>query len=269
MQRLSTLPFVCLFAAAAVLTHRFTFAPSDVQIVTVQRGDIHQVCAVTGYIAYKDEMLLLAPESGQIARVCVSPGQRVGAGDALLRYAADQTQPVVLRAAQPCTVREVYATRGMVVSAGTQLLRISSNVQEIRCLVPNDTIDELHTGMWGWISVNSNALGFAELIQINGVAFDPSVTLLTLMPDQPLAFPEGTEINISLFLSGSDDVLTLPLEAITARQTVWWVHDGKCTEIPAEVVMSDEKRAWVRLPEGLCVAVGEYSEGQHVTHASD
>ena len=55
-----------------------------------------------------------------------------------------------------------------------------------------------------------------------------------------------------------------PVEAVTERETVWWVSDGRCTEIPAKSVLSDEMNVWVGLPEGLPVAVGEFVEGQRV-----
>ena len=64
-------------------------------------------------------------------------------------------------------------------------------------------------------------------------------------------------------------MLALPMEAITDRNTVWWVNKGRCTEIPAEIVLSDEMHAWVNLPEGLLVAIGEFEEGQLVMEADN
>ena len=92
-------------------------------------------------------------------------------------------------------------------------------------------------------------------------------SIITISPAQHIDLPEGANIDIEVYLSGSDNVLALPVEAITPRETVWWVHEGRCTEISAQIVMNDEMYAWVNLPEGLTVAIGEFIEGQHVMEA--
>lgn len=231
-------------------------------IVTVQRGDVHQVCVLTAQVAYADEAVLRADGGGRVLRVCVSAGQRVGEGDALIRFADDAQAVSVMCASCPCTVREVLTAEDTITADGMALLRVSSNRQTLRTTVSADAGKALHAGMWGWMSADGQTLGFAEIAQVAGGMLS---TAVTLRPDRPIDLPEGTLVSVALFMAGSDDVLSLPLEAVTARGTVWWVHDGKCTEIPAEVVLCDENRAWVRLPEGLPVAVGEYREGQRIT----
>lgn len=239
------------------------------QIVSVQRGDVHQVCHVQGRIAYAEETYICAEGSGRITRVCVSAGQRVGEGDALVRLEAmADGEPFVIRAQYPFTVRAVYAAEGATVTDGMYLMRISSNEQEIRCDVPAENAAELHSGMWGWVSAAGESLGLAKITRKNQASADAAVAALVLKPEQRLALPEGAALDVAIFLAGSDDVLTLPLEAITKRETVWWVHDEICTEIPGEVVLCDENCAWVCLPEGLSVALGEFEEGQRICAAS-
>lgn len=234
---------------------------SEVPVVTVQRGDVHQVCALTAQLTYADEVVLRADGGGWITRVCVSTGQRVGAGDALIRFADSGETASVLRAGSSCTLREVLAAEDTFASDGMALLRVSSHQQALRCTVSAETARALRTGMWGWLSADGQTLGFAEITQVEGGTLSAAIAM---RPDRHLDMPEGSSVSVAIFLAGSDDVLSLPVEAVTPRGTVWWVHDGKCTEIPAEVVLCDEIRAWVRLPEGLAVAIGEYTEGQRV-----
>lgn len=233
----------------------------NVPVVTVQRGDVHQVCVLTAQLTYADEAVLRADGGGWITRVCVSAGQRVGAGDALIRFVDGGQAASVLRAVSPCTIREVYAAEDTFAADGMVLLRVSSHQQALRCTVSAEAGNALRTGMWGWMSADGQALGFAEITRVGSGRLS---TAIDLRPDRPIDLPEGATVSVAIFLAGSDDVLSLPVEAVTPRGTVWWVHDGKCTEIPAEIVLSDEKRAWVRLPEGLAVAVGEYREGQRI-----
>jgi len=90
---------------------------------------------------------------------------------------------------------------------------------------------------------------------------------VTLIPEQALSLPAGVQLDADVLLASGEDVPVLPVEAITDRGTVWRVYDGVCTEIPVEIVLSDEMNAWVRLPEGMQAAIGEFTEGQRVTEA--
>lgn len=265
MRQIVLSPLLCLVMALLVWVQGAAAPTESAQIVTVRRGDVHQVCTLSGCLAYADEAYICAEDESRIARVCVSAGQRVGEGDALIRFEPDGAQDArVLRAEQAFTVREVYADEDSPVLKGMRLMRITSNRQQIRCAVSAEKASGLRVGMWGWLSVHGEALGFASVTQVCGTPSASSVMTVLLSPEQPLDLPEGAAVEADIFIAGSDDVLTLPLDAVTKRETVWWVHDEICTEIPAEVVLYDEKNAWVRLPEGLSVAVGEFAEGQRI-----
>ena len=87
---------------------------------------------------------------------------------------------------------------------------------------------------------------------------------IVLIPEKEIEMAEYAAVDADVYLAGSDDVLSLPLRAITERDTVWWVNEERCTEIPAQIVLHDEMRAWVHLPEGMTVAIGEFKEGQRI-----
>lgn len=267
------------------------------RIVTVQRADVHQVIALAGKLAYRDEQLIYAPVSGVITQNCAQAGQRVASGEALLRFdmqgigaaaaLAEEGQvlfpdiqmeeyiPIentVLRAETDATVRQLFVKEGMPVAAGTPVMRLSSNDQQILCSVSQRDADKLCPGMWGWISAGEAVHGVAAITEVGDVSSDPltglNSVLVMLRPEQHLDLPEGAIVDVDVYLAGSDDATTLPIEAVTERETVWWVTAGRCTEIPAEIVMTDEIRAWVHLPEGIDVAVGEFTEGQLIAEAS-
>ncbi len=274
--------------------------PVKATIVTVQRGDVHQVAAIIGRLAYTDEKVAYAAANGVVSRICVQPGQRVGKGEALIRLDATQQENVasafaatgawedgeyssvwvkdalsmenaVVRAEESCTIRQVLVNENMPVAAGTPVVRVSSNVQEIICSVADSELQHINEGMWAWLSAEGESLGFAKVVEIGETSADAVTgsprTQVKLLPDQHIDLPERTAVDADVYIAGSDDVLTLPVEAISERGTVWWVSDGRCTEIPAEIVMTDEILAWVHLPEGISVAIGEFQEGQSVEAA--
>ena len=267
--------------------------PASAKLATVERRDVHQVKAFSGVLEYADEQYVLAPTSGMISKICVQVGQRISADDALVRLDvptfsqtnmltnmllsqisdADHVPQHTVRSQSDYTVRQVLVKEGAVISLGSPLLRLSSSEQNIRCTVLSKDAEEIQPGQWAWIYTNGEKQGTATVIS---VGFEEVNTMtgfcertINLAPTQHIDLSEGSLVDIEIFLAGSDHVLALPMEAITDRNTVWWVNKGRCTEIPAEIVLSDEMHAWVNLPEGLLVAIGEFEEGQLVMEADN
>ena len=271
----------------------------EVRIVQVQRGDVHQIAALAGRLAYEEESFLFARMNGIVSGIYTSPSKRVGEGELLLRIepvhdimaafmanGADipekvreesaslfQTDATLVRAEEDCTVRQLLVSQQIPVAAGTPLVRVTSNEQMVVCNTYVADSSDLKTGMWAWLSVDGESLGFGIVESIGEDKPDALTGMICreviLTPERYIELPEGAAIDVDVFLRGSDDVMTLPVEAITDRETVWWVNEGKCTEIPAEIVMCDEILAWVALPEGISVAVGEFKEGQLVVEAAE
>lgn len=271
------------------------------RIVRVQRGDVHQVAALSGVVRYAEEAYVLAPSSGVVTQVCVQPDQRIAAGEALLRieplggemmllawavgaeYVPEwlETSAIetavtasAIRAEEACTVRQVLVKEGSAVSAGTPLARMTSGQQEIVCTVLQADVDGIECGMWAEVSLGDEKLGTAWVEAIGESSADPLTGMMAaevmLVPEQHMECEEGACVAVDVRLAGSDGVMVLPVEAVTDKGTVWWVgDDGRCTEISAQIVMSDEMYVWVDLPEGLAVAVGEFTEGQHLREASE
>ena len=267
--------------------------PAPARIVTTVRRDVYQTIGLLGQIAYADEAIVLAQRTGRIEDVCVSPGERQAAGSKLVSYdAAYQDEAVsayaahltnaaavgellrevvsqsIQRANMDCTVREVYVEAGVSVTAGTPLMRVSGTGQEIRCVAAAADAKRIKEGMWAWIHEGDEQMGYAFVQGVEKWSSDTVMPqyVITLTPEQTLDLEEGSFVEISVYIAGSNDVVALPLEAVSDKETVWWVcDDGRCTEIAAEIVFCDESYAWVNLPEGIQVAVGEFYEGQLLT----
>lgn len=290
-----------LLAATVLLLGMIVFRKPEkaveARFVQVERADVHQVAALSGRLAYAEEDYVYASSAGRVERVCVKEGERLAAQeemfrldasaweDALSVYAAGQDYltaysaewPVVsaagvIRAERDCTVRQVLTEEGNLLTVGMPVARVTSNRQQIVCsAAPVDT-EQLEPGMWAWLRAEGEFLCFASVQRIGDAAADPMTGMMcrevVLIPEEHIELPEGAAVDVEVYLAGSDDVLSLPLEAITDRETVWWVNGGRCTEIPAEIVMADEMRAWVQLPEGIIVAIGEFTEGQRIVEAA-
>lgn len=268
--------------------------PVQAQTVQVTRGDVTQIAALSGRVAYTDETLVYAAAPGIVSEVLVKEGERVAQGQALVRLdtagydravsawlqagenlgmsgAEDASlllEGTVIRAPENATVRQIMTYRSAAVTAGVPVALLSSTQRVILCSAVEADVRDIRVGMAARLYVEGAEKGSAVVQRIGELTAEPLTGRLTaqvtLLPDAPLELPAGTAVDADILLAQSTNVPVLPVEAMTERGTVWWVCDGRCTEIPVEVVQHDEMRAWVKLPEGLCVAVGEYTEGQRV-----
>lgn len=269
------------------------------RIVETQRTDVYQTIGLQGQIVYADDRYILASESGRIACVFVEEDQRLYNHEMVVQYhamdserlaeayvsamsdyrAANNTEELlesyirrsVQRIDADCTVRQVMVAEGDLVTQGMPLLRVSASEQEVRCIAAQADAERIQPGMWGWINCNGERCS-AQVKRIEKVKDDDGMIcyMITLMPEQKQDKDEGSVVDVDIYIAGSVDVVALPLEAITESDTVWWVNDeGRCTEISAEIVMCDEMNAWVNLPEGIRVAVGEFEEGQRIQEAAE
>lgn len=267
---------------------------TEAEFVRVERADVHQIIPIFGQLVYTDERIITAAASGIMSRICVKEGERIGENTALFRietpylneaisaYVAgqesieklisskmeEQLLTSVVRSKHACTVREIYVEEGTAITTGVPLLRVSSHQQRIRCSVAPKDAENIHPGMWAWLTAEGESLCIAVVESVgernSDILTGMEVQEIVLIPEKEIEMDEYAAVDADVYLAGSDDVLSLPLRAITERGTVWWVNEERCTEIPAQIVLHDEMRAWVHLPEGMTVAVGEFKEGQRI-----
>ena len=269
---------------------------AEARLVQVEMGDIRNIAALTGRVSFDEERLAYTQAAGLVSDVYVSPGERVLQGQALLRLDASALEQAaaawiaggerlpeefqsavdarqllettVVRAPETATVRQVLTQESAAVAAGTPVVLLSSTRRLIQCAAAEADARSIRPGMEALISLEGEARCRAEVTEIGEPEADPltgrMTCRVTLLPEKHMDLPAGTAVEADVLLSGRENVPVLPVEAITPRDTVWWVHDGRCTEIPAEIILSDEMYAWVSLPEGMQVAVGEFRDGQRI-----
>ena len=292
----SALIAITLLCVVATMVSANEEKPISARIVMTQRRDVYQTIGLLGQIAYADEEIILATMAGSIKEVHVVPEERIAKGSLLVsvngpyqddvaafcgKYAEDAPADVqnvmqrlveqtVMRVETDCTVREVYVKAGTMIQVGTPIARVSGTSQEVQCMAVQSDAGRISPGMWAWIEKRGESIVHAKVQTVERLVGEASgAYLVTLAPEQHIALEEGETVSVSIYISGSHDVVALPCEAITERETVWWVNNrGRCTEIPAQIVLFDETHAWVNLPEGLRVAIGEFTEGQLVSGAS-
>ncbi len=293
--------FLTLLVSAGLIL-RTQETVTEARIVSVKRADVHQVVAVSGYIVYDDEIILHAASSGTVEKVYIDQGSTVAQGEAVIKLNASGQERLMskviqgagavdvfsdfsrevqayaanglmIRSDRNAVLRQIYVRPEQAVYAGMPIARLTSNRQLIQCTVSNADADKISPGMWAWLKENREILGFAIVETVEAAPAEAAggmpLSIVTLRPDQHIVKPEGDVIDAEVFIAGSDDVLSLPVEAVTERDTVWQVTQGRCVEIPAEVVLCDEINAWVNLPEGMQVAIGEFQPGQRITEARE
>lgn len=272
--------------------------PREARMVRVERGSIRSVTALSGRLMYQEELLAPSGMAGYVAEVYVKEGQRVAQGDALVRLEASaqerlasafvasgeqlagdggwlrsgdvarSLQDTVVRAPADGTVRQVLTGSHAAVAAGEPVAMLTSGRQEVRCTAVQADAARIRPGMWAWLSAGGEELGVAWVTAVGPLTAEPELgrvqSVITLTPEETVALPMGAAVEADIYLHGREDVPVLPVEAITERGTVWWVHEERCTEIPVEIISSDEMHAWVSLPEGMQVAVGEFETGQRL-----
>ena len=294
-----------LAAAAAACVMIFSTAGGEqtvrAKVAEVVSGDVEKVAVLTGRIRYADELVVLSSGAGLVSQVYVEAGQGVQKGEALFRLEATEAEKLasawiaasaaaselpydaapdvrsmldamVIRAPADGTIRQVTAAQGGAVAAGMPVAVMSSARQEIVCVAAEADARALSEGMWARLEAGGESYGMAYVAQIGHVEADVltgrTQCQVVLKPEYNLPLPAGAALEVQVHLDGRVSVPVLPVEAITARNTVWWVCDGICTEIPVEIILSDEKHAWINLAEGTRVALGEFREGQRIAEVS-
>ncbi len=274
-----------------------------VQTCRVALGSVEQVLALNGVLRYETEYAAISPETGVVADVYVQPGNRVKAGQALfrldesaaqsavsaavagwsalpdmgaelleatLRQAAAQLECLTVRAPADALVQQVQVSPHAGILAGTAAVLLSGEGQVIQCSAVLKDAERLHPGLQARIIKDGVCLTMAAVGSIGPAQASGSTgqTLcqVTLTPEQPIALPLGAGLEAEIILQAQSRVPVVPVQALTERDTLWWVAEGRCYEMPARVLLADEVNCWVPLPEGTeIICSGETPvEGQRV-----
>lgn len=280
-----TLLTVTIVLCAILLVHRPVTLASGVRVET---GQLCRYVGLSGTVAYAQETPVTAQSSGLLSALYVSSGERVTAGQALGRVdvqlqevsvstalsqwpdadtsaLATALEQSVLRAPVSGVVDGIAVMEHAPVQAGMITMRIASGGPDILCPAVAADAEKLSCGQVAKITIRGEERGWAQIAEITPITTDSGTTYRVRMALlDGLTLPLGGTVKAQIAVEEHRQVPLLPLSALTARETVWWYHDGYCSEIPANIVQTDENQAWVNLPAGLVVLYGEYKEGMRV-----
>lgn len=276
---------------------------AQVQTCRVVLGTVEQVLALNGVLRYETEYAAITPQAGVVEAVYVHPGDRVQAGQALLRLngkaqgqavaallsggsslgdmgagltqtrlqqAAAQLEALTIRAAADGLVQQVQVTPHGGVAAGAAAVLLSGEGQAIQCSAVLRDAERLRPGMQATILKDGTCLTTAVVAEIGPAQVNAGTgqvqCQVTLTPAECIDLPLGAALEVEIVLASRNQVPVVPVEALTERDTLWWVADGRCYEVPARVLLADEASCWVPLPEGTEIICGveALAEGQQV-----
>lgn len=194
---------------------------------------------------------------GSPAGASAASGYGSLAGKISLEDAIRQLEAMTARAPADGVVRQVTATRYDGGAAGEPAVMLSSEESRIVCEVAACDVQQVREGMEARISAEGEALVTAHVTEI-GPAYASALTgrqvkQVTLAPDEALGLPPGTQVDVTLIVQCVRDAPVLPVTAVTASNTVWWVTGERAWETPVQVLMRDEQECWVDLQEGVTV----------------
>ena len=176
--------------------------------------------------------------------------------DRQLEEASAALSALTVRAQADGTVEQVLTGELSGTAAGTPVLAISGGDQQISAQVVARDAEKVKPGMAARITAGERQVK-AWVRSVGPVSADmttgQAVSEILLTPETELELPLGTPVDVVIVLASCEDVPVLPVSALTGADTVWWSCEGRCYEIPAEVLLSDEQHCWVALPEGMQV----------------
>ncbi len=179
------------------------------------------------------------------------------AGKISLEDAIRQLEAMTARAPADGVVRQVVAARYGGGVAGDAAVMLSSEESRIVCEVAACDAQQVREGMEARISAEGEALVTAHVTEISpayaSALTGRQVKQVTLAPDEALGLPPGTQVDVTLIMQCVRDAPVLPVTAVTASNTVWWVSGQRVWETPVQVLMQDERACWVDLQEGVTV----------------
>lgn len=259
-----------------------------VRVARVTLGNVEQTVALRGIVGYEGAYAALAPATGVVAQVYVQPGDAVTAGQALFRMddtqevaalsmawaageeltalagatqAAEQAQrrlaALTVRAQTDGLVQQVQVKQHGGVTMGMPAVVLSGSGQEILCPAVVKDAEAVQPGMRARILFGGSKVCMGTVERV-GPALAEETTgqvlcQVTIRPEDPLSLPVGAAVEAEIICAAAEGVAVLPVTALTAEGSVWWLAEGRAWETAVTVPLQDEAWGWVSLPVGATV----------------
>ena len=183
-----------------------------------------------------------------------------GQPSAALTEAGAALECLTVRAAADGMVQQVSVCEHGGAMAGSAAVLLSGEKQAISVSMVLRDAEKVQRGMKARILRDGETAAWATVSDVSPAQTSETtgqtVCEVRLTPEENLPQPLGAAVEAEIILYGQENVPVLPVEAVTEADTVWWADEGRCWEIPVEVVMADEVSCWVNLPEGMTVVCG-------------
>lgn len=244
-------------------------APAAPQTLTVERGDLSSVLVVPGTVVDRPEYALAAPKAGTLSLGNTSPDEPVTAGGSPVVRVGD----VPLTAPHDGIVADLPAAEGTRVGRGATAAVVRHGGLAVQIQVPAEQAYRVATAPTsakttidgGPGGLECTLAGTVSAPEEAGQGQEDSATpysALCLLPLDTEAVP-GLTARVGLQLETREDVLTLPLSAVSGRQSSGEVAvlsaDGTVERRPVGLGVSDG--TLIEITEGL-------AEGDEVTVAA-
>lgn len=220
-------------------------APDGPQTVIVERRTVTSVVVLDGRVVPSPELVLAAPTTGVFTmRAGLEPGHVFVAGESF-----GDVDGAPLSVPYAGVLREVVAGAGQHVVANLPLFVVSYSGFGISAQVPPKDLFRMYSEPPGaTVNIESGPAGVpCELAHPPATQGSDGANILCLLPPDTNAFP-GLSAKLGLKTGSSEDVLSLPLSAVSGR-----AGQGEVTLISAS-----GERSLVTV--GLGISDGSYLE---------
>ena len=233
---------------------------------TATTGSITNDLSFSGSFALKNSETLSASSAATVRGVYVSAGDRVSAGDKILRLSTGDT----VKAGIDGTVNTLDVAEGDEVSPGDQLAQIADfDTLSVSIRIDEYDIGKVAVGDTCTVTATSQGKSFeAQIARINYISQSSgNVAYYTATADVQVSediYP-GMQASITIPQESVENVVILKMDALSFDRTnqayVWMMgDDGELQQVNVEVGMDNE--SYVEIKSGLKDGDTVYVEAQ-------
>ncbi len=204
--------------------------------------------------AWMDQASLAVASLGENAQALAQSGLEAYDGTMAglvnqMELLKSEIEGLTQRAYKDGQVLQIIAREGELLLPGTPGAVLSSVDAEVRAVVSSRDSQQIREGMRAVISINSIPLGDAlvesvGLLKPNSQGVPYSQVVFT--PLNGLSVPIGTVVDVDVILEEQNQVPVVPVEAITDKDTVFQVYQGRAWELNAVIQSWDGNMVAVR-----------------------
>lgn len=165
-------------------------------------------------------------------------------------------ESMTVRAYQDGQVLSVFCRQGELINGGNPGALLASDTQEIRTQVTARDRTKIQQGMQARIGYEGEQVTLGTVTHVGALTLDSTTGLTTaqvvLALDHEVALPIGAQLEVDILLETAAGVPVVPMEALTAKDTLWQVYEGRAYSLTPTLSLMDDRQAWV---QGVCLGI--------------